>query len=123
MEITKISLYKQNGDFIVASGTLEIDNLFFVKIAIGKAKNGSLFIKYPSRKGTDDKWYQDCGFIIREDSDDKFAEKNKYEKLIFDEYNKMLGIANGKATPPANSQDSSKSEEQPKEPKQIINWA
>ena len=122
MEFSKITVYKATGDVIVGSGSVEIDNTFFVRFAIMKNKtgNGDVFVKWPSRKGTDDKWYPDAGFTVNEEAgDEKYAEKNRLEKQIIIEFNKVIGVTNGKAP----KKDDQVPPAEPKADKPIIQWA
>jgi len=92
MNITEIRTNKVNSSSVLGNGSITIDNVFFVKFLIAKGKDGNPYVSWPSKKGKDDKWYSDAGFIINEEAENPYKVKNEIESEIIKEFNKNLGI-------------------------------
>lgn len=131
MEVTDIKVwpFSKEGSNFLGNGSITFDNFIFVKFAVNKSpKDSSLWISWPSKKGKDkdgnEKWYPECGIIIDEEAEDKYALKNDVEKQIITAYNKALGISPKKDNKDSrfdydNSQEKESQEKQNKEEEPI----
>ena len=68
MKVTGFDLRKSTHESAVAFGRVILDNVLQVEVSIKDGKNG-LFVSFPSKKGKDNKWYQQVKIIDRAVSD------------------------------------------------------
>ena len=76
MKVTGFDLRKSTMEGSVAFGKIVIENAIQVEISIKDSKNG-LFVAFPSKRGKDNKWYNQVKIIDREISD------NIQEQVIY----------------------------------------
>lgn len=101
MNITKIYVAKSNGGVSVGYGSITFEEAITIRFSIMKSgKDGRLFVNWPSKKGTDNKWYPDVSFVVNEnDEENKYAIKNSIDSEILKEFNKVVGINTTSDTP------------------------
>ncbi len=68
MKVTGFDLKKSAHESSIAFGKIVIENAIQIEISIKEGKNG-LFVAFPSKKGKDNKWYNQVRIIDREVSD------------------------------------------------------
>lgn len=107
LEITKVTCFPaKNPGTVLGNGTATFNDAFWCRFIIMNGSNGP-FVSWPSKKGVDkdgkDKWYNDAGFVIDEEADDKFAVKNEFESQVIAEFNKVLAVGDGSGSKPKDS--------------------
>jgi DNA-binding cell septation regulator SpoVG len=68
MKVTGFDLRKSNVEKTHAYGKIVIENVIQVEVSIKDSKNG-LFVAFPTKRGSDNKWYPQFKIIDREISD------------------------------------------------------
>lgn len=82
MEITKVSIYKNEMKNLKAFATIELDSEFVIKgLKVLEGKNG-IYVSMPSTKGSDGQYYDDC-FPITADC------RNYINETVLEEYEKQ----------------------------------
>lgn len=68
MKVTGYALKKSTQGSSLAYGKIVLDNIIEVEVSIMNGRNG-MFVSFPTKKGSDNKWYPQFKFIDRAISD------------------------------------------------------